>query len=108
MVDDTNDYCFYSSRDINLACTEFRGCAVYLYSLLMFNQMKRFIRKIKKLAQKLANFLVRVITFIFYFIFITPFGIFVRLFKDYLDIKREPSWQIHKETSNIDDFLKRQ
>jgi len=34
MVDDTNDYCFYSSRDINLACTEFRGCAVYLYVVL--------------------------------------------------------------------------
>ena len=70
--------------------------------------MKRFIRRIKKLAQIIVNILVRVIAFIFYFIFITPFGVFIRLFKDYLDIKREPCWKSRKSISNIDDFLKRQ
>jgi len=70
--------------------------------------MKEFLRRIKKLAQIIANILVRIITFVFYFIFVTPFGIFVRLFNDYLRIKPSPSWQIRKDITNIDDFLKEQ
>jgi len=70
--------------------------------------MKEFLRGIKKLAQIIANILVRIITFVFYFIFVTPFGILVKLFNDYLRIKSSPSWQIRKDITNIDDFLKEQ
>ncbi len=70
--------------------------------------MKEFLRRIKKFAQIIANVLVRIITFVFYFIFVTPFGIFVKLFNDYLRIKSSPSWQIHKDITNIGDFLREQ
>jgi ABC-type glycerol-3-phosphate transport system permease component len=69
---------------------------------------EKILRKVKKITQKITNFLIRIILFLVYFICITPFGIFIRVFRDYLTIKSKPSWQIHKEIINIDGFLKRQ
>lgn len=70
--------------------------------------MREFIKKLKSFAQKIANIQIRIILFIVYFIFITPFGIFIRWFADYLRIKSSPSWQTHKEIFDISDFLRKQ
>ena len=70
--------------------------------------MKKIFKKLKKIAQVLTNILITVILLLFYIVFITPFGICIRLFKDYLGIKSDPEWQIHKNPLNISEFLKEQ
>ena len=70
--------------------------------------MKKILKEFRKAVQKIVNIQIRIILIIFYFLFITPFGIFIRLFKDYLTTKSAPTWQNYKEISNISDFLKEQ
>jgi hypothetical protein len=52
--------------------------------------------KWKALAARIGNFQGRVILTVFYFVFVTPLGVAVRLFSDPLHIKRHPGgtfWQ---------------
>jgi len=70
--------------------------------------MKRFIKNIGRTVQIISNILVRIITFVFYFIFITPFGVFVILCRDYLKIKEKPCWESKKDISDVGHFLKQQ
>ncbi len=70
--------------------------------------MKKLFKKIKNTAQKIITIQIRIILFLVYFILITPFGIFVKFFKDYLAIKSGPVWQDSKHVKNISDFLKEQ
>ncbi len=70
--------------------------------------IKLFLAKIKKLTQKIAELLITIIIFIVYFVFIPPFGILVRVFKDYLAINSEPGWRCYEKITNISDFLRRQ
>lgn len=72
------------------------------------NIVRKFFSTAKVIARKIIDVLIRIVLAVVYFVFIAPFGIFVRLFKDYLKIKPEPFWQSRKEISDIDDFLKRQ
>ncbi len=59
------------------------------------------------LARKIGQFQSRIILTLFYFVFVTPFGLGVRLFADPLHIKRRslhgaPSgWQA-RETRDVD------
>lgn len=59
--------------------------------------IRLFLAKIKKLLQKIIEIVIQVILFIIYFILFFPFGIFIRLFTDYLNIRTDSSWQIEKE-----------
>lgn len=70
--------------------------------------MKNSFVELKMIIRKIADIPIRIILFVFYFVVITPLGIFARLFKDYLKIKSDGSWQDHKEISDIQGFLKRQ
>jgi hypothetical protein len=52
--------------------------------------------KWKALAARIGNFQGRIILTVFYFVFVTPLGLAVRLFSDPLHIKRRPGgtfWQ---------------
>ncbi|MCF7887623.1 MAG: hypothetical protein K9L71_04355 [Candidatus Omnitrophica bacterium] len=70
--------------------------------------IKLFLAKIKRLARKIVELLITIIILIIYFVFIAPFGILVRVFKDYLAINSEPGWRCHEKITNISDFLRRQ
>jgi len=70
--------------------------------------MKKNYKRIKKVIQKIIDIQIRIILLMFYFIFITPFGIFIKLFKDYLKTKSNPTWQMYKEINDINNFLMEQ
>ena len=70
--------------------------------------MKKLFKKIKNTAQKIITIQIRIILFLVYFILITPFGICVKFFRDYLAIKSGPSWQNSKCVKDISNFLKEQ
>lgn len=59
--------------------------------------IKLFLTKIKKLTQKIIEIVIQAILFIIYFLLFLPFGIFITLFVDYLNIKTDNSWQINKK-----------
>ena len=59
----------------------------------MFKKLKVFYAKWKKTAQKIANFQVRVIFSIAYFIFIIPMGLIFKIFHS-----EKSGWQEAKET----------
>lgn len=46
----------------------------------MFKKIKEFYKKWIKLGRKIANFQVRFVFTVFYFILIIPFGLIIRLF----------------------------
>lgn len=70
--------------------------------------MKKIFEKWKKIAGKVANFQIRLLLFLVYFIVITPVGVFVILFKDYLKIKKSPLWQKSKDIFSISIFFTKQ
>ncbi len=70
--------------------------------------MKKIFKKWKKIAGKVANFQIRLLLFLVYFIVITPVGVFVILFKDYLKIKKSPLWQKSKDIFSIFNFFTKQ
>lgn len=70
--------------------------------------MKIFFKKFRKVVQKVIHIQIKIILVAVYFIFITPFGIVIRLFKDYLKIKSAPLWQDRSDITDIRDFLKKQ
>lgn len=70
--------------------------------------MKKIFKKWKKIAGKVANFQIRLLLFLVYFIVITPVGVFVILFKDYLKIKKSPLWQKSKDIFSISIFFTKQ
>ncbi len=70
--------------------------------------MRNFFKKFRKVIQKIINVQIGLVLTIVYFVFITPFGIFIRLFKDYLKINLCPFWQVRRETLIVSDFLKKQ
>lgn len=65
----------------------------------MSSTMRRLWKGWKRVARKIGDFNARVILTLFYFIFLAPFAIAVRLFTDPLSIKDKsaPSWGIKAE-----------
>jgi len=60
----------------------------YFSMMSLSNYWKNWIG----IGRFLTNKLARVILVIFYFIIVLPFGIGVRLFSDFLDLKSTPKW----------------
>ncbi|MEW6007340.1 MAG: hypothetical protein AB1595_04195 [bacterium] len=54
--------------------------------------MKKIFDKWIELAHKIGNFNARVILSIFYFVFITPFALYIKIFKDPLRLKKRNQW----------------
>ncbi|MEW6482359.1 MAG: hypothetical protein AB1397_05090 [bacterium] len=54
--------------------------------------MKKIFDKWIELAHKIGNFNARVILSIFYFLFITPFALYIKIFKDPLKLKKRNQW----------------
>jgi ACR3 family arsenite efflux pump ArsB len=59
--------------------------------------IRLFLVKIKKVIQKIIEIVIQAILLVIYFILFFPFGIFIRLFVDYLNVRTDSSWQIKKE-----------
>jgi len=70
--------------------------------------MSKFLKKLKQFGQKAVSFIINIVLIIFYFLLISPFAIFIKLFRDYLEIKTAPSWKKHAKISNIGEFLHNQ
>ena len=71
--------------------------------------MKKLLKVLRRISRKIANTLVRIIVFLFYFIFITPWGIFITLFRDYLHIRKPVGWNSCPDApKDIRVFLKEQ
>lgn len=88
-----------------MACSELGSSPLYLYFILT---MKKFLKFIRKVTQKIIKIELNIIILFFYFVIFLPFGLFIKIFKDYLKIKSAPSWQVHKEISEIRKFLSTQ
>jgi len=70
----------------------------------MFEKLKRFYQKWIKFGKKIANFQVKVIFTIFYFLFIVPFGLILKIFpKD-----KKSGWQKTKQSNINIEIAKRQ
>ena len=69
-------------------------------------RLKQIYSIIRSFAQKLINIQVRLLLAVVYFIVITPFAIFVKLFTDPLQIKKNnrPYWRSHSKILNISEF----
>ncbi len=61
--------------------------------------LKRLWKWWKPIAEKIGNFQARIILSVFYFIFVTPIALGVKLFSDPLKIKEsdQGSWWIPRE-----------
>jgi len=71
--------------------------------------MIKIFKKINKYIRFAINTLVRLILVVVYFILLFPFAVFIRLFTDFLDLKRvSPHWVPHNEIKNVKEFLARQ
>jgi uncharacterized membrane protein YbhN (UPF0104 family) len=70
--------------------------------------MKKVLQGFKKVSLKIVDIQIKVILFLCYLLFFIPLGIFTRLFKDYLEVRKAPSWKTSNEIHNIPDFLKKQ
>ncbi len=68
----------------------------------------KIARTLRRFAENLIDLIIRALLVVSYFIFITPFGMFFRLFRDHLGIKAEPRWKDAAEVDNVSDFLKGQ
>ncbi|MDD5614056.1 MAG: hypothetical protein PHQ54_03175 [Candidatus Omnitrophica bacterium] len=70
--------------------------------------MKKIIKNARKTAEKIISVIVRIILLISYFIVITPFGLLIVLFKDYLKLKTPPGWETGNNSHSTEGFLKKQ
>jgi cellulose synthase/poly-beta-1,6-N-acetylglucosamine synthase-like glycosyltransferase len=70
--------------------------------------MKKFFKRVKKAAQKIASIIVELLLFLNYFIMITPFALIIKTFKDYLGLKGRAEWKTEKNIEDISTFLKKQ
>jgi len=71
--------------------------------------MKKIFKIINKLIRTAINFLVRLISSTVYFVLFFPFAIFVKLYTDFLEIKKSaPRWIKTEKIKNITEFLIRQ
>jgi len=70
--------------------------------------MRDLAAKLKKSIKKLIEFQVRLILAVFYFILIMPLGLFIIIFKDYLEIRSAPSWKKRRPIGDPRYFLKGQ
>jgi len=64
------------------------------------NMLKRLWNWWKPIAERVGNFQARIILSIFYFIFVTPIALGVKLFSDPLTLKKsnQASWWLSRET----------
>ena len=62
--------------------------------------LKRLWNWWKPIAEKIGNFQARIILSVFYFIFVTPIALGVKLFSDPLKIKKseQSSWWLPRES----------
>jgi hypothetical protein len=71
--------------------------------------MINIFKKVNKYVRSGINILVRLILAVIYFILLSPFAVFIRLFTDFLDLKRNPPlWIPHNKIENVKEFLVRQ
>ena len=75
---------------------------------MKLTQIKIIFNNLKNVLQKILAFLVYIIMVLVYFVCITPFGLIAILFKDYLKLKPDPSWEEAKEIGDVAEFLKAQ
>jgi len=63
-----------------------------------------FKTKWKSFAIKSSDMLAHMILFLFYFIIFTPYTSFLRLFKDFLCIKKQNSYWVEREQKSIESY----
>ena len=68
----------------------------------------KIARTLRRSAEKVIDIIIRILLVVSYFIFITPFGVFFRLFRDPLGIKAQAGWKDAAETGDVSEFLKGQ
>lgn len=64
--------------------------------------------KWKQLAERIGNFQATIIFSLLYFILITPIGLIVNLFSDFLKLKGKPKWETVEDNSSTLEKLKLQ
>lgn len=64
--------------------------------------------KWKLIALKIGNFQSLVIFSVLYFVFLSPIGLVISLFQDYLRIKKFPVWEDFNQSSDTLEKLKKQ
>jgi hypothetical protein len=71
---------------------------------------KRFVAWWMPIAEAIGNFMNRLILSIFYFIIVLPFGVGVRLFSDFLELrpKRKTLWTKFSDRSKTIENGRRQ
>ena len=62
----------------------------------------------KKVAEKIGNFQAAVVFSLLYFLIITPLGLLVNFFNDFLGLKEFPRWQKYEIKSSTIKELKEQ
>lgn len=97
LVADSHAYNFSDSGFLNFIYRFISTCPDNLSVNLAFI-MRKIWTVWKKITQKIGNFQSRIIFSLLYFILVTPLGLLVSLFKDYL-FKDTNSWQ------DIDDHF---
>lgn len=71
--------------------------------------MKRIIKKIKLFSQKVINLQIRLIIMAVYFLILTPFALYFKIFGDLLDVRgKKPDYKKRKDILNVSEFLNKQ
>lgn len=70
--------------------------------------MKKIFKKTREIIQKIIHFLVKSILILCYAVFISPFGVIVKVFRDDLNLKSGPFWEREEELLDISEFLRGQ
>lgn len=71
--------------------------------------MIKIFKRINRYIRIGINILVRLLLGAVYFILLFPFAVFIKLFTDFLEIKRKsPFWVPHNKIENVKEFLAQQ
>lgn len=59
----------------------------------------------KNIAEKIGNFQATILFSLLYFIVVSPIGVIVRLFKDFLNQESDPNWERTEDNVSTIDKL---
>lgn len=104
ILDNPYGFSISYTRIIYYSLSKHRNSALYIHVILMSGKIKLLYQKWVRFGKKVANFQIRLLFVLVYFIFIVPFGAFFRIFYKY----QKAGWHRPNPGKNYQDDTKKQ